>query len=160
MPETDKEKILRLKALRNNIFDNIQAVFDYTVDLMDTSENFSKFKLKCRNVQKWRKDFEKLHTSLIAVLALQENADTFLPAEEEICNTFLNNCETIEAMYSSIFEQNDDLDQSNTNQFNVKLPKLDLIIFDSDIKNFPTYRNVQCPYTQKTQFQILRSLIT
>ncbi|KAL3280521.1 hypothetical protein HHI36_024375 [Cryptolaemus montrouzieri] len=139
MPETDKEKILCLEALRKNIFDNIRAVSNYTVDLMDTPENFSKFKVKCRNVEKWRKDFEKLHTSLIAVSKLQENADTFLPAEQEICNTFLNNCETIEAMYSDIFEQNDDLDQSNTNRFNVKLPKLDLITFDSDIKNFPTY---------------------
>ncbi|KAL3280516.1 hypothetical protein HHI36_024370 [Cryptolaemus montrouzieri] len=105
MPETDKEKILRLKALRKNIFDNVQAVSDYTVDLMDTPENFSKFKIKCRNVEKWRKDFEKLHTSLIAVLALQENADTFLPAEQVICNTFLNNCETIEAMYSDILNK-------------------------------------------------------
>ncbi|KAL3269028.1 hypothetical protein HHI36_008111 [Cryptolaemus montrouzieri] len=156
MPETDKEKILRLKALRKNIFDNIQAVSDYTVDLMDTSENFSKFKVKCRNVEKWRKDFEKLHTSLIAVLALQENADTFLPAEQEICNTFWNNCDTIEAMYSDIFEQNDDLDQSNTNQFNVKLPKLDLITFDSDIKTFQLISKCSMPlYTKITQFQIL-----
>ncbi|KAL3281428.1 hypothetical protein HHI36_004636 [Cryptolaemus montrouzieri] len=103
MPETDKEKILRLKALRKNIFDNIQAVSDYTVDLMDTPENFSKFKVKYRNVEKWRQDFVKLHTRLIAVLALQENADTILSAEQEICNTFLNNCESIVAMYSDLF---------------------------------------------------------
>ncbi|KAL3273161.1 hypothetical protein HHI36_014615 [Cryptolaemus montrouzieri] len=153
MPETDKEKLLRLKALRKNIFDNIQAVSDYKVDLMDIPENFSKYKVKCRNFEKWRKDFEKLHTSLIAALALQENADTFLPAEQEICNTFLNNCETIEAMYSDTLEQSDDLDQSNTNRFNVKLPKLDSITFQLISKcSMPLY-------TKITQFQILRSLI-
>lgn len=100
------------------------------------------FKCRYKNMDNIYTSFENLHTSIINIVSVQENAD--LDVQNEIVAAFENDFYHIQAIYTKLFE-NDVANKMtiNSNQSeshsNVKLPKIEIPRFGGDVKGWQTF---------------------
>ncbi|KAK9886755.1 hypothetical protein WA026_018407 [Henosepilachna vigintioctopunctata] len=141
----DDEKVLRLRALRELVITSVNLLYQQAEIIKENPELFSNFKIRCRNLEKWKNSFEKHHTAIISILAVQGGTEMTLAAELDIYTLFEEKCQYIETIYYELFElpEENRLTVLSTNpdksNVNVKLPKINLLTFDGDIKKFPSF---------------------
>lgn len=142
MPNLDPDKLPRTRALRQIPYLSISSLYTFSSDVRDLPQNFTPFKIRYRNLERWKRDFEKHHLTIVAIVSTMENAANILLEEQQLYEDFLEKCQSIETTYYEIFELPEEIQLNNsvdTNSSKVKLPKIDLIHFDGDIKSFPTF---------------------
>lgn len=140
----DDEKVLRLRALRETVISSVNSLYHQAENVRGDPLLYSGFKIRYRGIEKWKNAFEKYHIALISVISGQEGAEVTLAGELDIYRDFEEKCQYIETVYYELFElpEEEQFNRSLKNMdksSNVKLPKINLLTFEGDIKKFPSF---------------------
>lgn len=141
MSTTIADKIKRCKIFRATEINKIHELYEVAQTAVDDRTTHTLFKLRCLEIDSIKEEFSKQHYALIALLATVEDAN--LRDEDTIRQTFDKEYFAIRTIYTDLFEnvlnETRDIDVPEMQNSNIKLPKVELIKFNGDIKLFPTF---------------------
>ncbi|KAJ8937182.1 hypothetical protein NQ318_017031 [Aromia moschata] len=123
---------------RETAIERCQEILAVAQRAQRDAECHTEFKCRFNQLENVYSEFERQHSSLIALLSQNDNPEDMAP-EKAIRVDFDNNYFAIHAIYRDLFENKVSHTRSSDNCDNIKLPKLKLPTFNGDFKSWPTF---------------------
>lgn len=146
------DKINKLKYNRNCCLNDMQTLCDLAGRAKNDRAIRTLFRCRTEEIENIRQDFFKHHNGIVsAILSAPDQDNQNGEEEEKIREAFMEQFYTVKAVHDDLFTSsyhnetrtsitNATLPQNiNMNSSNVRLPKIDLIKFAGDYKEFDAY---------------------
>ncbi|KAJ8952376.1 hypothetical protein NQ318_014467 [Aromia moschata] len=136
---SDAKKLKQLIAQRSVEITKLNEIHKVAEQALDDQQYQNNFKCRYKYVEAIYDSFDKIHNNIILIVSALEASD--VDAHNKILTEFENQYFQVQSIYTRMFENKQNIsDAANTSQSkqnNVKLPKLELPVFDEDsIKRF------------------------
>lgn len=131
-------KLKQARAYRGTAINRMSEMNDLAQNCLNDDSLRLLFGMRHEHINLIYDDFNEHHGTILSLLALQDSEE--MQEEEAIRSKFDTNYYAAQAMYHTLFKKIENpAPQAAVKQTNIKLPKINIPVFNGNISNWPTF---------------------